>query len=179
MHFETHWAPQTPPIQLVVYMKNLINIGKAAKYVGRSPSYLRQLEESGVLLPDEHTSGGHRRYSVESLNQFLESLEGRGVCGVFLGVPDLDFPASHAVSLRSKLYQRLMGMGFVGLEDLTPTIYEGGFYSVFPRLLEHIGRADVTGIAISSHEVIPAEALLPLLNSCSVHGVDVHFVSSK
>lgn len=179
MHFETRGVAQTPPIQLVVYMPNFVSISKASKYLGKSPSYLRHLEEQGVLIPDEHTSGGHRRYSLETLNRFLEALEGSGVCGVFLGMPDLDFPSGHADQLRSRMYQKLMGMGFVGLEDITPSIYDGSFYSNGPRLMEFISRPDVAGLAIPNHEVIPQEALAMLLNTCSVFNVQVHLLMLK
>lgn len=168
-------AHKKSPIQLVVFMQNLISISKASKYLGKSASYLRQLEENGVLIPTEYTTGGHRRYSIEALDQFQKAMESSGVCGVFLGIPDLDFPASHADQMRAKLYQRLMGMGFVGLEDVTPTIYDGNFYSVLPKLLTFATRNDVTCIAVSSAEVIPQESLSTLLFTCARFDVQVLF----
>lgn len=157
-------------------MSVFVSISKASKYLGKSSSYLRHLEATGVLIPDEYTSGGHRRYSMDTLKRFAEALEGTGVCGVFLGLPDLDFPAGHEKQLRSRMYQKLMGMGFVGLEDLTPSIYDGGFYTNLPKILSFIARPDVTGLAVSNQEVIPTDAFQAVMNTCSVFNVQLHLL---
>lgn len=47
-----------------------LTIGQAATYLGCSPTHLRELEQSGILVPDQRTSGGHRRYSLERLEQY-------------------------------------------------------------------------------------------------------------
>lgn len=158
-------------------MTDSLNIGKASKYIGRSPSYLRQLEQSGVLLPDEHTAGGHRRYSLATLDQFLSSISTQGVCLTFLGIPDADFPAEYRKKLQPRLNQILMGMGFIALEDFTPSIYEGGFYSALPKILTRATDPDVTAIAFANHQVLPLEAFSAVMETCLAHSVRVHFLS--
>lgn len=158
-------------------MANFLNIGKASKYIGRSPSYLRQLEQTGALIPDEYTAGGHRRYSLETLDQFLSSLSTQGVCLTFLGIPDTDFPADYKHRLLPRLNQILMAMGFMAIEDFTPSIYEGGFYSLLPKLLTRVTGPDVTALAFANHQVLPAEAFSAVMETCLAHSVRVHFLS--
>lgn len=158
-------------------MTNFLNIGKASKYIGRSPSYLRQLEQTGALIPDEHTAGGHRRYSLATLDQFLSSISTQGVCLTFLGIPDTDFPADYRKTLQPRLNQTLMGMGFMALEDFTPSIYEGGFYSLLPKLLARVTDPDVTALAFANHQVLPSEAFPAVMEICLAHAVRVHFLS--
>ena len=160
-------------------MDTTVSIGKAAQYVGRSPSYLRLLDESGVLAPDSKTSGGHRRYSVASLDQFLASLASTGVCLVYLGIPDLDFPSPHTQKLRERCFQSLVAMGFVGLEDVTPPATEGDFYKILPALISNFSKPGVSRIAISHSECIPMEAQSTLLSTAAAFGVQVLFLNLK
>jgi putative resolvase len=44
--------------------------GKAAKFLGCHPNTLRRWEESGELVPDHVTDGGHARYSHRLLRAF-------------------------------------------------------------------------------------------------------------
>ena len=43
---------------------------KAAKFLGCHPNTLRRWEETGELVPDHATSGGHARYSHRLLRAF-------------------------------------------------------------------------------------------------------------
>lgn len=45
---------------------------EAAKYLGISLPTLKKIEEEGKLVPF-HTPGGHRRYTMEMLDEYLES----------------------------------------------------------------------------------------------------------
>jgi excisionase family DNA binding protein len=50
----------------------LMTISSAANYLGLSTSTLRKMEKKGVLIP-YHTPGGHRRYTRQMLDRYLES----------------------------------------------------------------------------------------------------------
>ena len=50
----------------------LITAKEAASYLRISLFTLRKIEEQGLLVP-YRTPGGHRRYSVEMLNEYLEN----------------------------------------------------------------------------------------------------------
>jgi excisionase family DNA binding protein len=50
----------------------LLRAKEAAEYLGVSLVTLRRMERQGALLP-YRTPGGHRRYSVEMLEEYLES----------------------------------------------------------------------------------------------------------
>jgi excisionase family DNA binding protein len=49
----------------------LLRAKEAAEYLGVSLVTLRRMERQGALLP-YRTPGGHRRYSVEMLEEYLE-----------------------------------------------------------------------------------------------------------
>jgi len=50
----------------------LLRAKEAAMYLGISVLTLRRMEKSGVLSP-YRTLGGHRRYSIEMLEEYLEN----------------------------------------------------------------------------------------------------------
>jgi excisionase family DNA binding protein len=52
--------------------KKLFTAKEAADYLRISLFTLRKIEQQGLLLP-YRTPGGHRRYSLEMLNDYLES----------------------------------------------------------------------------------------------------------
>lgn len=49
-----------------------LTASEAAKYLGISLPTLKKIEGEGKLMPF-HTPGGHRRYSIEMLDKYLES----------------------------------------------------------------------------------------------------------
>jgi len=49
-----------------------MTVEEAADYLRISKSTLRKAEKTGALRPFK-TPGGHRRYSVKILNEYLES----------------------------------------------------------------------------------------------------------
>jgi excisionase family DNA binding protein len=49
----------------------LVTAKEAAAYLRVSLFTLRKIEQQGLLVP-YRTPGGHRRYSVEMLNEYLE-----------------------------------------------------------------------------------------------------------
>lgn len=48
-------------------MKKLLSIGEAAKALGVTTTTMRNWDKNGMLHPDEYTSGGDRRYSIDTL----------------------------------------------------------------------------------------------------------------
>lgn len=50
----------------------LMSIGKFSEAVGLTQVYLRMLHKSGELVPAKISSKGHRYYSTEQLNDYLE-----------------------------------------------------------------------------------------------------------
>ena len=52
--------------------RRLLRAKEAAMYLGISVLTLRRMEKSGVLSP-YRTLGGHRRYSIEMLEEYLEN----------------------------------------------------------------------------------------------------------
>jgi excisionase family DNA binding protein len=50
----------------------LLTAKQAAQYLGVSVITLRRMEKMGVLSP-YRTPGGHRRYSIEMLEEYLEN----------------------------------------------------------------------------------------------------------
>jgi hypothetical protein len=119
-------------------MTNSLHIGKASKYIGQSPSNPRQLEQTGAPNPDTYTAGGHRRYSFKTIDQLLSSSSTRDSCLTFLRIPDTDFPADDKNRLLARLNQVLIGMCLSACEDYTPSIYEGGLYTLLPKLLTRV-----------------------------------------
>lgn len=61
-------APLTTPEGISKDM----TIGQAAAFLGCSPGHLRDLEQNGILVPDQRTKGGHRRYSLARLQLYLK-----------------------------------------------------------------------------------------------------------
>ncbi len=55
----------------------LLNVGRAAAYLGVSAASLRKWSNDG-LLPVYRTPGGQRRYSVEDLDEFMRSMREPG-----------------------------------------------------------------------------------------------------
>lgn len=82
-----------------------VGIGEAARHLGTTPRALRHYESLGLLTPPELSSGGHRRYSPDSISQARKVLALRA-----LGVPltdigavlDGDNPAGVAAILHSQ-----------------------------------------------------------------------------
>ena len=50
----------------------LMTAKEAADYLRVSPFTLRKAEQMGMLVP-YRTPGGHRRYSLDMLNEYLEN----------------------------------------------------------------------------------------------------------
>lgn len=55
----------------------LLNVGRAAAYLGVSAASLRKWSNDG-LVPVYRTPGGQRRYSVEDLDGFMRSMREPG-----------------------------------------------------------------------------------------------------
>ncbi|MGB2895113.1 MAG: helix-turn-helix domain-containing protein [Anaerolineales bacterium] len=53
----------------------LLNARQAAEYLGISLSTLRRIEREGSLIPFR-TPGGHRRYRINMLDEYLERSRG-------------------------------------------------------------------------------------------------------
>jgi excisionase family DNA binding protein len=51
--------------------KRLLTAKEAAAYLRISLFTLRKIEQKGLIVP-YRTPGGHRRYSMEMLNEYLE-----------------------------------------------------------------------------------------------------------
>jgi len=49
-----------------------MTVRQAAEYLGVSPVTLRKMEKGGELVPPR-TPGGHRRYSLEVLEEYAQS----------------------------------------------------------------------------------------------------------
>jgi excisionase family DNA binding protein len=52
--------------------RKLLTAKEAAEYLRISLFTLRKIEQQGLILP-YRTPGGHRRYSLEMLNEYLEA----------------------------------------------------------------------------------------------------------
>ncbi len=52
--------------------KKLLTAKEAAEYLRISLFTLRKIEQQGLILP-YRTPGGHRRYSLQMLNEYLEA----------------------------------------------------------------------------------------------------------
>jgi len=52
--------------------KKLLTAKEAASYLRISLFTLRKIEQQGLIIP-YRTPGGHRRYSVDMLNEYLEN----------------------------------------------------------------------------------------------------------
>jgi excisionase family DNA binding protein len=52
--------------------RTVLTAKEAAEYLRVSLFTLRKIEQQGLIVP-YRTPGGHRRYSVDMLNQYLES----------------------------------------------------------------------------------------------------------
>jgi excisionase family DNA binding protein len=52
----------------------LLRASEAAKYLGVSLPTLRKIEKEGKLVPFR-TPGEHRRYTIEMLDEYLESTQ--------------------------------------------------------------------------------------------------------
>lgn len=50
----------------------ILTAKESADYLRISPFTLRKIEKQGLIVP-YRTPGGHRRYTVEMLNEYLES----------------------------------------------------------------------------------------------------------
>lgn len=55
----------------------LLNVGRAAAYLGVSAASLRKWSNDG-LVPVYRTPGGQRRYAVEDLDEFMRSMREPG-----------------------------------------------------------------------------------------------------
>jgi excisionase family DNA binding protein len=52
--------------------RRLLTAKEAAEYLRISLFTLRKIEQQGLILP-YRTPGGHRRYSLQMLNEYLEA----------------------------------------------------------------------------------------------------------
>ena len=50
-----------------------VGLAEAARIVHLSPSTMRRLDRDGTLAATMRTPGGHRRYSVTALTQYVQS----------------------------------------------------------------------------------------------------------
>ena len=59
----------------------LLNVGRAAAYLGVSAASLRKWSNDG-LLPVYRTPGGQRRFAIVDLDEFMQSMRRPGSVGV-------------------------------------------------------------------------------------------------
>jgi excisionase family DNA binding protein len=52
--------------------KVVLTAKECAQYLRVSPFTLRKMEQQGLIVPSR-TPGGHRRYTLEMLNEYLEN----------------------------------------------------------------------------------------------------------
>lgn len=57
-------------------VKKHIKIGEAAEMIGCSTQTLRNYERKGILVPDTVFETGHRRYTVEQIETFIQERMG-------------------------------------------------------------------------------------------------------
>lgn len=55
----------------MVDRKTVLTAKESAEYLRISPFTLRKIEQMGLIIP-YRTPGGHRRYTLEMLNDYLE-----------------------------------------------------------------------------------------------------------
>jgi excisionase family DNA binding protein len=55
----------------------LLNVGRAAAYLGVSAASLRKWSNDG-LVPVYRTPGGQRRFAIEDLDEFMQSMREPG-----------------------------------------------------------------------------------------------------
>jgi hypothetical protein len=55
-----------------VQRKTVLTAKESADYLRISPFTLRRIERMGLIVP-YRTPGGHRRYTLEMLNEYLEN----------------------------------------------------------------------------------------------------------
>lgn len=56
-------------------MQTFIKIGEAARLLGVSTSTLGRWQDTGVLIPAQIFPSGHRRYSLEQVEEFIRNQE--------------------------------------------------------------------------------------------------------
>lgn len=56
--------------------KKYVKIGEAAAMIGCSPQTLRNYERKGIFVPESVLETGHRRYSVEQIEKFIQEQMG-------------------------------------------------------------------------------------------------------
>lgn len=56
--------------------KKYVKIGKAAEMIGCSPQTLRNYERKGIFVPEAVLETGHRMYSVEQIEKFIQEQMG-------------------------------------------------------------------------------------------------------
>lgn len=56
-------------------MQTFIKIGEAARLLGVSTSTLGRWQDTGVLIPAQIFPSGHRRYSLEQVEEFIKTQE--------------------------------------------------------------------------------------------------------
>ena len=61
---------------MTIYTRRLLNAREAASYLGVSLNTLYRIEKDGELTP-YRTPGGHRRYQVQMLEDYLEASKHR------------------------------------------------------------------------------------------------------
>ena len=59
----------------------LLNVGRAAAYLGVSAASLRKWSNEG-LVPVYRTPGGQRRFAISDLDEFMQSMRQPGQVGV-------------------------------------------------------------------------------------------------
>lgn len=70
-----------------------LKAGEAAKYLGMSIQTLRNLQDKGMLIPEQKFPSGHRKYTKKQLDEFLQKMSDGDEAGLEYG----DFMTSREV----------------------------------------------------------------------------------
>ena len=155
----------------------LMSIGKFAKMVGVTPTTLRQMHESGELIPCHVSDGGTRYYSTEQLDQFMgRTNAGKRVIGYCrVSTPSQKDDLKTQVE-NVKTYMYAKGYQFEIIEDIGSGINYRK--KGLKKLLSLIDNHEVSKVVVLYKDRLVRFGYEMIEYLCEINGVDIEIIDN-
>ena len=155
----------------------LMSIGKFAKMVGVTPTTLRQMHESGELIPCHVSDGGTRYYSTEQLDQFMgRTNAGKRVIGYCrVSTPSQKDDLKTQVE-NVKTYMYAKGYQFEIIEDIGSGINYRK--KGLKKLLSLIDNHEVSKVVVLYKDRLARFGYEMIEYLCEINGVDIEIIDN-
>ena len=159
----------------------LISIGKAAKMLGVTTTTMRNMHQSGEIVPCHVTAGGTRYYSIEQLNALINSQSKENANKKVIGYCRVSTPSqkddlqTQVENVRTYMYAK--GYSFEIIEDIGSGINynKKGLKELISKITNH----EVSKIVILYKDRLVRFGYEMIEYLCEINNVEIEIIDNS